>query len=530
MLTKQEIFFLREVILWCNLINKNLTFLIQKGVWPKLEKKHKFLFGILQKSICLLSLKGEDNFAFKLLNRYSFSTLIRVITINKVSLFKKQRTWKANKLKLYFLILIINRNILKNKYISRFSIGSFFDNILQIQLCLLLDAFYEAKYPILMFGFRKGRHPLYVVSFLYSMLKNFCNFSSFGLIYIKLDLTNFIITQMQLMKFFLIPNRWGGGFFKWNQSLFFFFKNEVKNISILYNTQGSIFSLILNVLFVRSILDYFSSFYINFCGGSSTRGHYILFYKNYIFMLTKIYYEINYLCGLFKKSVSSLGFILSCFSYILLSLNNEKYKDYFQFTFLGFTYQFYIKFFNSFCLRFVLDISLASLVLKKIKQNSKNIIIYMRHMGFVKTLYFLNLYLYRVAYYFAFDFGLVQLEKLDYFIFFMVKKYLIKKYRFKGLRRPRWVFKNFISFTKNNFFLKIYTYRSCHPFGLLVNRSVKNYPKYKIIFLVLTSYFFNKISLCLYQFPYIFCFIPFYLSPYLYIENLITIQKQRSLT
>jgi hypothetical protein len=154
-------------------------------------------------------------------------------------------------------------------------------------------------------------------------------------------------------------------------------------------------------------------------------------------MLTKIYYEINYLCGLFKKSVSSLGFILSCFSYILLSLNNEKYKDYFQFTFLGFTYQFYIKFFNSFCLRFVLDISLASLVLKKIKQNSKNIIIYMRHMGFVKTLYFLNLYLYRVAYYFAFDFGLVQLEKLDYFIFFMVKKYLIKKYRFKGLRRPR---------------------------------------------------------------------------------------------
>lgn len=61
----------------------------------------------------------------------------------------------------------------------------------------------------------------------------------------------------------------------------------------------------------------------------------------------------------------------------------------------------------------------------------------MRHMSFLQILYFLNKYLFRIAYYFAFDFNFFKLEQLDTFIFFLIKKYLIKKYRLKGIRRPK---------------------------------------------------------------------------------------------
>lgn len=155
----------------------------------------------------MLSLKGEDNIAFKLLNQYSFSTLIRIIAINKVIFFNKQYKVNLYLMKLYFTVLKLNKNILKKNFLSNFHLTSFIDKILQTQFCFLLDAFYEAKYPVLMFSSRQGRHPLYAVSFLYTLLKTFSNFKSFGLIYLKLNITNFMLTKKSLLKFILLPKK-----------------------------------------------------------------------------------------------------------------------------------------------------------------------------------------------------------------------------------------------------------------------------------------------------------------------------------
>lgn len=528
MLTKKQILFHRELILKWNLENKNLNFLLKKKIWPKLEKKHKFLLGILQKHICLLSLKGEDNIVFKLLNQYSFCSLIRIIAINKVIFFYKQLKCKINLVKLYFIIWKLNIIIWKKKSLFNFHLTTLVDQILQTQLCLLLDAFYEAKYPVLMFGSRRGRHPLYAVSFLYTLLKTFCNFESFGLIYIQLNITNFLLTKKSLFKFILIPTKWSFYFSYLSQVLLFLLDNNIQNISILYEKKFLVFSLIISILLVRGFLEYFSFFfYTSLCCSKFYR--FILIYNNLIIIVTNMNYELFYILEILKKAVFFVGISLHTFSYNLFFFSNKQKNCFNQFKFLGFTYKLACKSFNLNHIKLDISISLVTSIFKQIKQNCKKIILFMRHMSFIQILYFLNRYLYRISNYFAFDFGFLKLEQLDTFVFFLLKKYLIKKYRLKGLRRPRWVVKNFISLYHNTFFYKICKGKAWHPFGLLINKALNAISKYKIIFLIKTSLLFKQVSILVYKLPYKYYFLPFYLNPFIHIENFWKINKQRYL-
>lgn len=528
MLTKKQILFHRELLLKFNLECKNLNILLQNKIWPKLEKKHKFLLGILQKHICLLSLKGEDNIAFKLLNQYSFSTLIRIIAINKVIFFYKQCKWNLYLVKLYFIILKLNRKILQKKILFSFNLTIFIDKILQTQFCFLLDAFYEAKYPVLMFGSRKGRYPLYAVSFLYTLLKTFGHFKSFGLIYVKLNLTNFVLTQKSLLKLILLPKKWYNCFLYWSQSFLFLIKNKIHNLNILFQKKFLVFSLIITVLLARGLLEHFSFFFYNFLDGFSFY-RFILIYNNLIIIVTNRTFELFYILEIFRKALFFVGISLHDFSYNLFFFNSKQTSNFFSFNFLGFTYKLYWRPFNLNKRKLEISIAITASIFKQIKFNCKKIILFMGHMSFMQILYFLNKYLFSVANYFAFDFNFIKLKQLDAWIFFFIKKYLIKKYRLKGIRRPRWVIKNFLSLFHNTFFYKIYKSKPWHPFGLLINKSSTLVPKYKIIFLVLTSCLFKRVSLIIYFVPYMVYFTPFYLKPSIYIENFWKIKKQRSL-
>jgi len=92
------------------------------------------------------------------------------------------------------------------KLVSFFSL--IIDTILQVQLFILLNVFYEAKYPEYMFGSRQGRSLLNSVSFLYSLIKKLCNNGSFGFIFIKMNKFCFDFDLGLLRKYFIIPKRW----------------------------------------------------------------------------------------------------------------------------------------------------------------------------------------------------------------------------------------------------------------------------------------------------------------------------------
>jgi len=168
---------LEVLIKFANTILKND---IKKGKWPIFTKVCTHAVESLLKKICLLSKIEKNDEAFALIEIYSFSALVRCFAINKVAgnsgeasaigriiidddneklkIYKETGVFLHSK---YYNCKIRKAEILKsNGGVKTLSISDKIDCVLQTQLCLLLDAFYEAKYSEHIYGFRKGRNTL----------------------------------------------------------------------------------------------------------------------------------------------------------------------------------------------------------------------------------------------------------------------------------------------------------------------------------------------------------------------------------
>ena len=78
------------------------------------------------------------------------------------------------------------------------------DRVLQTQLCLLLDPFYEASFPEHMYGFRKGRGALQAAGFLRSSLDR-SNNDRYGLIMIDIEKCFDNISHDAIKRHFRVP-------------------------------------------------------------------------------------------------------------------------------------------------------------------------------------------------------------------------------------------------------------------------------------------------------------------------------------
>jgi hypothetical protein len=89
----------------------------------------------------------------------------------------------------------------RNGRVSSFTI----DTILQIQMCLLLDPYYEAKYNENLFSFRKGRNPLQAVALLEKIIGTYGkNQLGIALTFIKPDFNS--IPYFIIQKYFIVPS------------------------------------------------------------------------------------------------------------------------------------------------------------------------------------------------------------------------------------------------------------------------------------------------------------------------------------
>lgn len=147
---------------------------------------------MLQFEICRLSLLGSNEMAIHLVKQYSMSILIKYIVLNSMAtqhsfiqgskfFFIKNHSYNIallNQSKKFKLVSL--SAAMKVKFVkifdssgtgTLFKINTILNRVLQTQLCLLLDPFYEAKYPEHMYGFRKGRNAHQAVGFLKCILE-----------------------------------------------------------------------------------------------------------------------------------------------------------------------------------------------------------------------------------------------------------------------------------------------------------------------------------------------------------------------
>merc|ERR1712194_91022 len=172
--------------------------------------------------------------AMELIKTYSMNIVIRYIAINKIASqsgetpgvdnfiiknnsnkIKLLSQSKKTKLNLSSTMKVKLVEITKlNGSTKILGISTMLNRVLQTQLCLLLDPFYEAKYPEHMYAYRKGRNTHQAVGFLKGTLER-SDTNHIGLIIFDIEKCFYSISHEVIIKHFVVPTTWKPLLMKW---------------------------------------------------------------------------------------------------------------------------------------------------------------------------------------------------------------------------------------------------------------------------------------------------------------------------
>jgi len=203
----------------------NLIKDIKKARWPTFASEANKFLKLLQTEICRLSLSGANTTAMELIELYSMNIVTRYVAINKIASqsgntpgvdnfiiknnsdkIKLLSQSKKTKLNLSSTMKVKLVEIPEpNGFTRILRISTMLDRVLQTQLCLLLDPFYEAKYPEHMYAYRKGRNTHQAVGFLKGILER-SDIKYSGLILFDIEKCFYSISHEAIIKHFVVPS------------------------------------------------------------------------------------------------------------------------------------------------------------------------------------------------------------------------------------------------------------------------------------------------------------------------------------
>ena len=534
---KRKLGFARE---W-KVLEQNLIKDIKKAEWPKYVSKANKLLKFLQTEICRLSLTGADTEAMKLIEIYSTNIIVRYIAINKIASQSGETPGvdnfiiknNTNKLELLFQSKKTKLNLsstMKVRLIEipkpngstrTLGISTMLDRVLQTQLCLLLDPFYEAKYPEHMYAYRKGRNTHQAIGFLKAVLeRSDTNYA--GLILFDIEKCFYSISHEAIIKYFVIPSAWKPLLIKWLKAKTVDKNNRTSSKLNCGIVPGSVIGpIICNVIVAKALfkkvknsnkLDLFKNFKVTnsivnkTTGKKSQRNIYrhVIAYADDIVITTTNADELNEILNIVSKSLKNFGLNISKEKSHIVKYNENKPI---KFKYLGFTFYYvptkHIK--KGGILTRYDDITHrkfsktqngsyliypCSKKFKEIKNKNKLLTQILLKGSMVEVLNKINPVIRGFANYYAWSNNYNRLKTLDGLLFRYFKKYLIRKFRKKGVRRPVWIAKNFLicktTSDPNGKFASPYNLK-WHPHTKLANNK-DNHKRFKnVLFLLLPS-------------------------------------------
>lgn len=555
------------------LLELKLIKYINKNKWPRISSRANVFLKLLQTKICQLSLSGSDDIAMAFIEKFSMNIIIRYIAVNNVASLSGSMagidtvTIKTNKdkillffqsreTKLYLLSLIkvtpVNISW-SNDSKRTLGISTMLDRILQTQLCLVLDPFYEARYPEEIYGFRKGRNAHQALGLLKNSIEN-VNPTSLGLILFDIEKSFACIPHQTVLKHFIVPDKWRSHLLRWLKVKVV----DVKN-SVAWNLDsgvvlGSIIGpLICNVIVTKvlfqatgnsSRLDFSYSFrrtnqrFSNFIRIRRR----IIVYINKIIIITTNSDEVSDIFDLVSNLFSKFSLNISKKSYHIIRYSKGKR---FKFDFLGFSFLYVpskvlrkggVLTRNDFITKqkripygtFLVYPSTKEF--QSIKRKCKFIIKLLSKISLIEVLYKINFVIRRFANYYAWSNGYSRLKTLDGLLFRYFKKYLIRKFRNKGARRVRWVVQNFLV-CKTDF---VHPWESIsrynlkwHPHVILPTNKKDTTSVNHFLFLALSTKLTNMLPITLAVLPPALRIQPYYLHDYEFAKNSANVYLQR---
>lgn len=380
----------------------------------------------------------------------------------------------------------IVRVILSSNKCRERSIGIYMpiDKVLQQQFLTFLDVIIEGVLKPNVFAYRKGRDPRMAVASVYSILSRVRKFKDIYIYSVNLQKSFSKLLHYSILVKFPFPKIYKYLLFRWLKFFIVEKKNNFKNLG--RNCRGVLENSILGPIVINFMLSqsFPSDVILNYrsLGKASYYRVWVTlvsYAKELLVISNNLLVFEDFLCVL-NRNLKDLG--LSFVSTKIKNFSNKKVYFYF----LGF------EFIIMFCKQVNLgSFRLNKIVFKKfykldcgfyiilrpirckfkdIQVQVKKVISLIYHIPRIllyKVFSLINFLVLGWSSYFSFSFGYFYAKQLDYFVYYWIKKSLIKKFRYSGIIRSKWVACKFSGFNKLNPNGKVYQYQVLSYFNYL---------------------------------------------------------------
>jgi RNA-directed DNA polymerase len=555
---------------------------INERRWPKgtLATSIESNLCLLQRQICYLSSTNNKDEALRLIDKYTFSVAVRFISIRKIrsqsgsvpgtdknllqtdqdcldllteSEWKNRAHWPQSEVR--------HVEIPKpNGKVRALGIGTNLDRVLQKALHLLLDPYYEALYPSDMYGFRKGRGALQAVGALKHITEQ-SRSTNLGILALNIKKCFDCIEHQYIMQNLDYPNRFEPLITRWLKPWIRSDNGEISERKLRGIAQGSILGpLICNVTLMtllhgkgnanRNRPEIFSGLKQTKTFRSDNRMvppprniyRHLIYYADDLTVTTTFPEELPTLYTNIDKALNPAGLELSSEKSEILDLRQSSHKK-LSFDYMGFRFLYVpsSKIRQGGILTRNDDITARKksqsdgtfLVytsdkrFREIKDKCSRIVKKLTRLDPVSVINEINPVIRGHAQYFGWSNSFARLRMLEGLVFRAFKKYLIRKFKNRGMNRPTWVAANF---------LKCLPKRARSPHGLAWHVHVKLPPtasnKKRLknyLFLVLPTKAFKIVQVKNAALRKDTRHIPYYTDPTPYVNhNLRLLQERRN--
>ena len=564
---------------------------IRSNIWPQPKGKYKKTLALLQKTISALSLANKDEEAMSLISTYHSHIVIRYLAINRVSsqsgktagtdsvkivsdddkrkFLNETKMSKFNSLPPMEVKWVEIPN--KNGKMRGIGICSIHDRVLQTCVVFLLDPFYEARFHPYIFGYRRGRTTLNAVGLLKSILER-ADTHRLGVLLVDVEKCFDKISHDSIYKYFSVPKDVEPMLQRWLRPLLRNDSGKILGTQTEGILQGSILGpLICNVIInelvykvsIKSKANSQSKLMLfddlPATGRFKTRKNEIrnihrniITYADDIIITTTNKDELKSIYEALSRQLQGANLKISEEKTSFITHENDKEK----FDYLGFTFLFIsnrrlrpggiLTRADDVYTRKNLLTNLGTYLVypnskgfDNIKQKVKDIIKKLLHRSEISVFNEVNTVLRGYSNYYNWSNGYNRLKSLEGQTVMYIKKLLIKKHRYNGIRRPVWVAQNFLVCKQSSDKDKDFEYRGKpsqvkSPYNLRWHPHVQLKPNRnnlkrdkKVLFLVMPTKISVILPITTCNLPKDIRNIPYYIDPNLYADFWSRIRSRR---
>jgi len=469
-------------------INAKTLMLIKKKIWPLtdllLKKEIKVWLQKLQYSISDFANKNEIGLALRYIDYFVFSTIIRLLCIEKVRIRSSRSTARFNGciiksfidyktcfqlfeqssvknvnfiIKMLVKVMKIPKKKLGKKRVLVFS--NTIDLVFQLQFVSLLDPLIDSLISNKFYGFRKGRNALQAVAYLSKSIQ-FSDLTEYYVLKIDIKKCFNNLKHSYILKSFPFTKKYKTLLIHWLKYSSIEQNNKKDKLRKSIHQRSIISPLIFNFVLSTILNNFFND--KQFFKYSKPFN-----LKSNLHSIKAKRFFISYASDLIIKVINAneAGYsfikLTGLLKIVGLHVNKEKSSIYnlldkFKFDWLGYTFLIIpkVKIYSSTSInqderglvlknKNILILYLSNSNYKSIKINLKNIIGLLKHHALLPVLRKVNSILQGIARYFSFANNTKRLNYLCHFVDRCFWRVLVEKFRCNGIRRPRWVSKAF---------------------------------------------------------------------------------------